>query len=62
MKFSVLIEMNREMIIIFTLLLGAGIIAAIALPVIIAIPAVDCTAASVLSLSKLRVIAGSAAL
>ena len=62
MKFSVLIEMKSEMMIILTLLLGAGMMVAIALPKIIAIPAVDRTAASTLSLSKLRIMAGRAAL
>ena len=49
MKFSVLIEMKSERIIILTLLFGVGIMVAIALPMIMAIPAVDCTAASTLS-------------
>ena len=55
-------NMKSEMIIIFTLLLGTGMTVAIMLPAIMAIPATDCTAASTLSLSKLRIIAGSAAL
>ena len=62
MKFSVLIEMKSEMIIILTLLFGVGIMVAIALQMIMAIPAVEGTADSTLSLSMLRIIAGSAVL